>query len=386
MFHPKRGNNAAEVRMNIEPLDVSEEARALLRGVYPEGHRAELPRIGSSALPDLALPMSSRSLCPPVKTKAQNLQTTYTTAGTIYDPNSRLLIQPPNRRGRSSKHGPAIPLSDQALITGSASVLDPSGKLESSGSGRMTTAASLKNYTPLQQNYDRAINPINPCSDLDHQRPVSMPVQMSRKKVSDGLPSYHFDPDLDDILGCAFLEEGDSKDRLGALDRDDGRARSRLEMKADARDLGPGESIGGDGQDDEGSEKENDWGMDPLMNMPVKSLHNLASYPNPNQKKAQKILLMGAKPKLMKHLKLGSSLTTASGSELSRRPESSLGQDECSVFDGYPQGHSFPMADDHKESPLGNTLGSGAPKPLTAGPPVRLVEVDAGIVPREWQI
>ena len=46
---------------------------------------------------------------------------------------------------------------------------------------------------------------------------------------------------------------------------------------------------------DEHDGNDSDFGTDPLMGMPFKSLQNLASYPNPNQKRARKALL-GAKP------------------------------------------------------------------------------------------
>jgi hypothetical protein len=48
---------------------------------------------------------------------------------------------------------------------------------------------------------------------------------------------------------------------------------------------------------DSSSDDENDIVNSALMNMTVKSLQNLASYPNPNQKNAQKALLRGTRPK-----------------------------------------------------------------------------------------
>lgn len=53
-----------------------------------------------------------------------------------------------------------------------------------------------------------------------------------------------------------------------------------------------------DGEASSDAEKEYELGMDPLHNMTMKSLQNLASYPNPNQKRAQKALSRGTRAAL----------------------------------------------------------------------------------------
>jgi hypothetical protein len=73
---------------------------------------------------------------------------------------------------------------------------------------------------------------------------------------------------------------------------------------ASPRQLGPTQQdldlvvpdVENDGDDEEEDEDESIDNI--MMNMTVKSLHNLASYPNPNQKKAQKALLRPVKPRL----------------------------------------------------------------------------------------
>ncbi|KAH6973551.1 hypothetical protein BKA56DRAFT_619767 [Ilyonectria sp. MPI-CAGE-AT-0026] len=170
-------------------------------------------------------------------------QLTYTTAGTLYNPSSSQPLQPPTRRGRSLKWAAGGPHGNLALLPKSFLATLPL----KAGTCRTT---AVHQYTPLQQNYDRASTPFN---DPDHFS-ANMSAQVPRLRAGD-------------TTFTSFFSE---------LERDKYT----------------------DGDVSEESDDESDLGMDPLMNMTVKSLHNLASYPNPNQKRAQKALLRGAKPTL----------------------------------------------------------------------------------------
>ncbi|KXX82606.1 Pyrimidine-specific ribonucleoside hydrolase RihA [Madurella mycetomatis] len=91
-----------------------------------------------------------------------NKQPTYTTVGSIYNPKTATPLQPPTRRPRtrqypqplrSSTGEPILPFPDALLsmlsLKGKAPVSSPS------------TTATLQQYSPLQQNYDRAVGPMS---------------------------------------------------------------------------------------------------------------------------------------------------------------------------------------------------------------------------------
>ncbi|KAM5346845.1 hypothetical protein ACJ41O_009850 [Fusarium nematophilum] len=166
---------------------------------------------------------------------------TYTTAGTPYNPSTCQPLQPPARRGRSLKWG--IHTSGLSLLPKSVLATLPL-KIGSN-------TASLPQYSPLQENYDRPSSPLN---EPDHVC-INMSAQVPHLGSS-ATPSP---------LNSLFSET--ERDTLSDAD---------------------------------GSEESSDdceLGMDLLLNMTVKSLHNLASYSNPNQKAAQKAL-RGIRPAL----------------------------------------------------------------------------------------
>ncbi|KAL7947709.1 hypothetical protein V8C42DRAFT_315350 [Trichoderma barbatum] len=148
------------------------------------------------------------------------------------------------------------------------------------------------------------------------------------------------------------------------------------------------------------------------MNMTVKSLQNLASYPNPNQKDAQKVLLRGTRPKASSSLGGGPSRLSTPfayrnispcGSRLSASEEVSVGfrpilSDPSAIYQrtqdrrrrsrmmaseaaasgtyhsAFETRLSTPStnSDSTDPNPLASmhlATGPGAPKPLTAGPP-----------------
>lgn len=264
-------------------------------------------------------------------------QPTYTTAGTIYNPNSSQPLQPPTRRGRSLKWTSGGAYSDLSLLPRSLFA-----SLQAKSNGRSSPYPAAQ-YTPLQQNYDRAANPISKNGYFD-----DMPSRWSGASASPA-------PEGDDLM--SYIPS----------DRDH------------------------DGDDEDEDE---DDGIDSIMmNMTVKSLHNLASYPNPNQKKAQKALLRPVKPRLNLQ-------NTAGANDMSVQPwdprpstdplydrswvkprqsnsdsvaSQMMAQAELQSITqrGQREGQTPPLnSDSAEQNPAWLThTALGAPRPLTAGPP-----------------
>ncbi|OAA43407.1 hypothetical protein BBO_04550 [Beauveria brongniartii RCEF 3172] len=188
-------------------------------------------------------PSPTESISPSMASGSSNQQAqpTYTTAGTIYNPNSTQPLQPPTRRGRSLKWTSGGAYSDLSLLPRSLLA-----SLQAKSNGRSSPYLATQ-YTPLQQNYDRAANPVSKNGYFD---------DMSSRWSATTANNAH---------------EADESMSYISSDRD---------------------------QDGDDEDEEEDDGIDNLMvNMTVKSLQNLASYPNPIQKKAQKALLRPAKPR-----------------------------------------------------------------------------------------
>jgi hypothetical protein len=108
------------------------------------------------------------------------MQTTYTTAGTIYNPSSSQRLQPPARRGRLLK---ATSEFDNLKF-----VNPPLPRHQPDALHRLYMSESLAqtqpppdqqiSYEPLQQNYDRAVSPVNG-QDQAHGMSWSMGMQSS---------------------------------------------------------------------------------------------------------------------------------------------------------------------------------------------------------------
>ncbi|GAO14557.1 uncharacterized protein UV8b_04360 [Ustilaginoidea virens] len=227
-------------------------------------------------------------------------QRTYTTAGTIYKPSSTQPLQPPTRRGRSLKWSPAGLHADLALLP--KSVL--AGLPLRAPSGPPITA--LQQYTPLQQNYDRAISPFN---EPDHIL-AKMPAEAILA------PSTHTPGPLSSLSGVEW----------SGLDRPtagDGERHSR-------NDSDTGDEAATEGEADD------DFNMGALMNMTVKSLQNLASYPNPNQKTAQKALQRGTRPRPCMYSQPVTGLSSASPPSLATIGMASGASEGTSSF-SYPK-------------------------------------------------
>lgn len=155
--------------------------------------------------------------------------------------------------------------------------------------------------------------------------------------------------------------------------------------------IGSGEDKSVDGYaSDESDGDDSDPSMNPLMGMNVKSLHNLASYPNPNQKKAQKALLRGAQPNIQRLgwasrgqqtplpasiRPIGSPPKTEASSQATQGPDSLRFWDDRSHSNAnvsaMPTASQAVGSSAFEQGPGPSTLadGPGAPRPLTAGPP-----------------
>lgn len=302
----------------------------------------------------LASPASNTSSTTTAPTSA-SLQPTYTTAGTIYNPGSSQPLQPPTRRGRSAKWSTGqhsdLCLFPKSVLAGLT--------MQATNGGRVAT--TLQQYTPLQQNYDRAISPL---SESEH---AAMYVSLQTPRMRSG--------NTPAPLSFLFPDKDDEKDAV----------KEKL----------VGEELGNFSNEEDGVD-DDDQGMDPLMNMTVKSLNNLASYPNPNQKKAQKALLRGARTNLGG---LCSARISASPSpslramsppeepttDVGNRPLGLLRPSQLDIITKIeisrkttrllPTARSpspasnFENVDSVSTSSTTLATGPGAPRPLTAGPP-----------------
>ncbi|QYS93382.1 hypothetical protein H0G86_000760 [Trichoderma simmonsii] len=306
----------------------------------------------------------------PLVDSSASSQPTYTTAGTIYNPNSSQRLQPPARRGRLLKlnsEASGFPLD--ATKFGTPRTMLPDAQFRSDTSVKVPAApAAIQQYSPLQQNYDRAVSPVV----SPHQEP---------RMSSQGLRRHN-----------TSLRAGADSPSLSLFDNGKGKA---VEINNDSS-----------------SDDENDIVNSALMNMTVKSLQNLASYPNPNQKNAQKALLRGTRPKAGNSLSGGPSrLSTPftyrndsqGGARISSSEEVSMGlrpilsepgilyqrtqesrwrsrkmASEAGASGTYHSAFESRLStpsinsDNTDPNPLASmhlATGPGAPKPLTAGPP-----------------
>ncbi|KAL6880952.1 hypothetical protein J3F83DRAFT_720425 [Trichoderma novae-zelandiae] len=294
-------------------------------------------------------------------------QPTYTTAGTIYNPSSSQRLQPPARRGRLLKLNiEATAFAIEATKFGSPRSILSDKAFRSDTSVNTPTTAPVQQYSPLQQNYDRAVSPAaSPDREAGMSpQPFTLHNPPPRARV-DSLPPSRIDNGQGLVAAVDSSDDDDDSSSVGAL-----------------------------------------------KNMTVKSLQNLASYPNPNQKSAQKALLRGTRPKAGSSL--GSGLSglaqpfayrniSPGGVRLSSSDEPSIGlrptlSDSSTLHhsfmsrrrisrvmtsDAGPSGTYASLFDSRRSTPSTNddmpdcnptasmhlATGPGAPKPLTAGPP-----------------
>lgn len=286
-------------------------------------------------------------------------QTTYTTAGTIYNPSSALPLQPPTRRGRSTKWAlgsshPELCLLPKTVLAGLSSKA-----LAGPSSGR---SASTLQYTPPQQNYDRAVSPL---SEPEHAA-INMPLQtihMRSGTTPEALSLSLFDKNP--------VHRGKGKETLNPNDSAIF-GKDTLSSNEHATPDNNATSNGNDG----------DARVKAMMNkFNVMSLKNLASYTNPMQDEARNALRLGdvgsgpqsASPLYSERQKTGSSFD-----EISLLRPAHV--DGPTSLDNYrPSLRLLPTARspspassaeaDLAAAPTTLATGSGAPRPLTSGPP-----------------
>ncbi|KAK0633665.1 hypothetical protein B0T14DRAFT_542672 [Immersiella caudata] len=113
-------------------------------------------------------------------TNASGKQPTYTTVGSIYNPNAAAPLQPPTRRPRTRRYPPNIqsPPGDPYLSFPNSllSVLPMKDRVQVSPPPPVKPAP---HYSPLQQNYDRAVSP-TPEEDSTFLLEAGMPVPSIR--------------------------------------------------------------------------------------------------------------------------------------------------------------------------------------------------------------
>lgn len=266
----------------------------------------------------MTTPMSTSSTTTiPPKGKATE-QTVYTTAGTVYNPTA-IPLQPPSRRGRASRWAPPSQ-AELALFNKSVLASFPYKPSRSPP----TTASSLKHYTPLQQNSDRAIEP----------------------------------PMCPSVLGRTLSESS-----------------STLSLNS-VPSQGNTNSLNGSGRllddmrltDDEKDEEE----LTRMSVLPVRTITNLASYPNPSQKLAQKALDR-ARETIKAAAESSRSLTPNLSQKGVQRLEGTGARSTSAipVRDGPATSGWFSKHDHSSNATRSSVLssGPGAPQPLTAGPP-----------------
>lgn len=296
----------------------------------------------------------------------------YTTAGTLYKPNATQPLQPPTRRGRPLKWSAAGCHSELSLLPKTALAALSFGRATGSDTttisptgGRFAALRQLQKqlpqYTPLQQNYDRAANPSFEAEETTTLKMSLAPLMRSGNTPALILSDNKHDDQTDDsqVSDGSFEEEYD---------------------------------------DDEDGGGHEDLATDLLLQMPVKSLHNLASYPNPSQKKAQKFLQRGKKPDLV-GLGIGSTSSASStpirpagnaefrdatASATPRATTSDYVSRRDPALDGWSSSnvvrpsskrlsrHRFTENSDAtgpEQASTALSTGPGAPRPLTAGPP-----------------
>lgn len=305
--------------------------------------------------------------------RAESPKYTYTTAGTIYNPKAAQSIRPPVRRHRAFKWpldvtGPRSPSAELSFFPKSAFEPlplreTPSPYAQANSDNTRTPIRPV--YSPLQQIYDRAVTPPYAKKDIQTTcyRDMSAPLSQSECRNAPQ-PS----PGLMLPAENGFAKSGQ---RDCAVDDDHD-----------------------DDDDCNGDRLEHT-----LFRLSVKSLHNLASYPNPNQKKALK-LLRTQRP--FSHMRPETSLAppnlassdTAGRGKQPRSPvmpppggfqhlpprgpkdHDKLPSSRAQYFynhhrqvPGDPKGEAANLVSLHGDYKSTLATGPGAPQPLTAGPP-----------------
>ncbi|GJN81349.1 hypothetical protein PLIIFM63780_004882 [Purpureocillium lilacinum] len=218
---------------------------------------AALPSSG----PNIASSPSPASAASAASSPAPQQQPTYTTAGTIYNPNSSQPLQPPARRGRATKWNVGNNQTDLCLFP--KAVL-AGLTMKAAANGRTT---GMQQYAPLQQNSDRAVSPL---SISEHgSMGIALVSQTPRLHAGNLSTQSHSLAHKENVIASeAANENSDNTTDSGGHDF-----------------AGHVSEQHGDGVDDD-----NTAPPAHLLSMSINGLKSLASYPNPCQKDAQKLL------------------------------------------------------------------------------------------------
>lgn len=296
-----------------------------------------------------------------------NSKATYTTAGTVYNPQTAPPLQPPARRGRATRWPPANPTDLSAF---SNSVLG--GFPRSRYRSPPTTASTLRHYSPLQQNQDRALDP-RICGD--HHRSAT---SLSNPQRSTSDDSSNISLSLSNVLPRELLADelpkaivcNDCGEQFQTMTLAEFHASlSGHDHFSEAGDNGSSPSGGTFAQDEKMKEEED---LTQFNNYSVKTLTNLASYPNPNQKMAQRCLdrareTFKAAAENMRSASPSSSQPDLNGINGASASSyfSNSGRESSEYYSRVPR--NARMNSSTRSSVLSS--GPGAPQPLTAGPP-----------------
>ncbi|ROW10180.1 hypothetical protein VMCG_01682 [Cytospora schulzeri] len=241
----------------------------------------------------------------------------YTTAGTVYNPSAVIPLQPPTRKGRASRWPPPsqgdFTLFNRSVHPGHSYKRSPP-----------TTASSLRHYSPLQQNCDRAVEPTTAITHLD-------------RSTSDSSSSSSFAASHPPGIMTGLDENTSQHENINPQYED--------------------------------KEKEE---LVRVSHLNVKALTSLASYPNAHQHTAQKILKKARETvKAAETSRPMSPTSSRQGFQRQQEASSILqptmnrGRDNGDTYGRNPKtGHAVGST---RSNVLSN--GPGAPRPLTAGPP-----------------
>ncbi|KAI1472574.1 uncharacterized protein F4812DRAFT_464669 [Daldinia caldariorum] len=304
--------------------------------------------------------------------QSSSSQRQYTTVGSVWHPQS-MPMQPPARRGRALRSAMPMPMS----------ALEPYSDDSFNAFGTAHPYSQPHHYSPLQQNFDRAVSPVevtrllppDPSLHLDHPRhldnlgPPGSPVP---KRVTEFTKQYSSTPSVDMsqqvTLGISQL----SLNTVASLHKDN------EVNNHHGRDSNTHENGGEEGEDCNIS----------FNNMSTKTLTNLASYSNPMQKAAQKILTRARQAPSMPHHQISDSISQNAGDlnvpfglgSRNIRSEQIGGEsllhsdrlDGRSTIQHLGPPHVSVATTTTRERgsyPAVLSKGPGAPQPLTAGPP-----------------
>ncbi|KAM7205626.1 hypothetical protein V8F33_000952 [Rhypophila sp. PSN 637] len=172
-------------------------------------------------------------------------QPIYTTVGSVYNPDATTPLQPPTRRPRPRRYQPNLQSPIEASLILQTNLLAALPVQDTSPTSPTPGANRVPQYSQLQQNYDRAVSPLN----IDEDNTAPSGVGMSVPSIRSGnLPH----PTLG--LGIAHQDKKDTAD-----------------IKEDEESLTSG-------------------GFFPLHRFSTPSLTSLTKYPNPMQQAARDTL------------------------------------------------------------------------------------------------